>query len=243
MNINSQPLEKIADVRTGIMGFGYWEMEPFIKEGERVGHIRIITNGQIDRYAFLFNKKINLYKKIFYNPYLDIKKAPVNENTKQLFQSKKIIVRGVAKELAAQLDDNGYAVLVAVHTAIPKNENYDPSYLLALLNSVLFNWYHLTKFYTARIPMGSLKYPISFLKRLPIKSIDTKKQGPFIDLAGKILAITKDKDYSENSAKQAKVRDYEKQIDQLVYKLYALTPEEIKIIEEQILRPIFPIFS
>ena len=42
--------------------------------------------------------------------------------------------------------------------------------------------------------------------------------------------------------KHAKVRDYpegkqasngagEKQIDQLVYKLYALTPEEIKIVE------------
>ena len=30
-----------------------------------------------------------------------------------------------------------------------------------------------------------------------------------------------------------KVRDYEKQIDQLVYKLYALTPEEIKIVEKQ----------
>ncbi|KKT34791.1 MAG: hypothetical protein UW24_C0021G0002 [Parcubacteria group bacterium GW2011_GWA2_44_12] len=28
-------------------------------------------------------------------------------------------------------------------------------------------------------------------------------------------------------------RDYEKQIDQLVYKLYGLTPEEIKIIEQQ----------
>jgi len=26
-------------------------------------------------------------------------------------------------------------------------------------------------------------------------------------------------------------RDYEKQIDQLVYKLYGLTPEEIKIVE------------
>ena len=31
--------------------------------------------------------------------------------------------------------------------------------------------------------------------------------------------------------KQAKVRDYKKQIDQLVYKLYTLTPEEIKIVE------------
>ena len=28
--------------------------------------------------------------------------------------------------------------------------------------------------------------------------------------------------------------DYEKQIDQLVYKLYGLTPEEIKIVENDI---------
>jgi hypothetical protein len=28
-----------------------------------------------------------------------------------------------------------------------------------------------------------------------------------------------------------KVREYEKQIDQLVYDLYTLTPEEIKIVE------------
>ncbi len=47
----------------------------------------------------------------------------------------------------------------------------------------------------------------------------------------KILAITKSSDYLGNSEKQAKVSDYGKQIDQLVYKLYGLTPEEIKIVE------------
>jgi len=38
-------------------------------------------------------------------------------------------------------------------------------------------------------------------------------------------------DYLENPAKQAKVREYEKQIDHLVYNLYGLTPEEIEIVE------------
>ena len=42
---------------------------------------------------------------------------------------------------------------------------------------------------------------------------------------------TKDEDYLENSTKQAEVCDYEKEIDQLVYKLYNLTPEEIEIVE------------
>lgn len=46
-----------------------------------------------------------------------------------------------------------------------------------------------------------------------------------------ILAITKDADYLQNPAKQAQVREYEKQIDQLVYDLYGLTEEEIRIVE------------
>jgi hypothetical protein len=33
-------------------------------------------------------------------------------------------------------------------------------------------------------------------------------------------------------AKKEEVKEYEKQIDQMVYKLYALTEDEIKIIEE-----------
>jgi len=231
LNAGSMPLSEFADVRTGIMGFEYWKMEPFIKEGRKAGSIRIITNGQIDKYSFLFGNKINLYKKNFHNPYLDIEKAPLNENTKRLFQTKKIIIRGVAKRLAAQFDDKGFGVLVAVHTAIPKTTEYDIFYLLALINSSLFDWYHLRKFYTARIPMGSLKYPISFLKQLPIKSISSSEQKPFVNLVDKILIITKSPDYPNNTAKQAKVREYEKQIDQLVYKLYGLTEKEISIIE------------
>ncbi len=31
-----------------------------------------------------------------------------------------------------------------------------------------------------------------------------------------------------------RIFDYEKQIDQLVYKLYGLTPEEIKLIKEHV---------
>jgi hypothetical protein len=38
-------------------------------------------------------------------------------------------------------------------------------------------------------------------------------------------------DYVQSSDKQAKVHDLEKQIDQLVYKLYDFTLEEIVIVE------------
>ncbi|MBP7795708.1 MAG: hypothetical protein KA059_02895 [Elusimicrobiales bacterium] len=61
--------------------------------------------------------------------------------------------------------------------------------------------------------------------------IRQEDQNGVIKLVDKILAITKDNDYLENPQKQAKVQDYELQIDQMVYKLYGLTDEEIKIVE------------
>lgn len=52
-----------------------------------------------------------------------------------------------------------------------------------------------------------------------------------IEPVDKTSVITKDDNIFKNLTKQSKVRDYEKQIDQLVYKLYGLTPEEIEIVE------------
>jgi adenine-specific DNA-methyltransferase len=107
------------------------------------------------------------------------------------------------------------------------SEGYDLKYLLAIINS------EFACGYLNNIRRHRLKnyfYPDDF-RNLPIANILFDKQKPFIDLVDKILAITKDDDYLENSAKQAKVREYEKQIDQLVYKLYGLPPEEIKVVE------------
>ena len=50
-------------------------------------------------------------------------------------------------------------------------------------------------------------------------------------MVDKILLITKHSNYYNDPAKQAIVREYEEQIDKMVYKLYGLTPEEIKMVE------------
>ena len=50
-------------------------------------------------------------------------------------------------------------------------------------------------------------------------------------IVDRILSITKLDNYSQDIQKQAKVKALESEIDQLVYKLYDLTPEEIKIVE------------
>jgi hypothetical protein len=47
----------------------------------------------------------------------------------------------------------------------------------------------------------------------------------------KFLSLTQSGDYLQNPAKQIKVKEYEAEIDRLVYKLYGLTEEEIKIVK------------
>ena len=78
------------------------------------------------------------------------------------------------------------------------------------------------------------QFKINELKIFPIVKISSTEQKPFIDIVNKILIITKDEDYLENPTKQAQVKSLEREIDQLVYKLYGLTDDEIRIIEEGI---------
>ncbi len=47
----------------------------------------------------------------------------------------------------------------------------------------------------------------------------------------KKLENRSDPDYFDFPEKQARAKTHEKQIDQLIYKLYDLTPEEIQIVE------------
>ena len=78
---------------------------------------------------------------------------------------------------------------------------------------------------------GSTSYISNICSWTSIKNIVLKNQKPFIQIVDKILDITKSIDYLENSAKKDEVKQYEKQIDQMVYRLYGLTEDEIKIVE------------
>lgn len=69
------------------------------------------------------------------------------------------------------------------------------------------------------------------INNLPIPEIAQNERELLINLVDNILNITISADYFDNKENQAKVSELEYQIDQLVYQLYGLTPEEIVIIE------------
>ena len=76
------------------------------------------------------------------------------------------------------------------------------------------------------VPVVASQIPVLFVAKQDVK------QWPLIGWAGYLAGtIFVDRESGGKSGKYARVKEYEKQIDQLVYKLYNLTPEEIKIVE------------
>ena len=101
-------------------------------------------------------------------------------------------------------------------------------YILALLNSKL---YYFWLYWRGKRKGKSLELYQEPLSEIPIKKADDKTQKEFVAIVDKILSITQSDDYLSNSDKQSRVKAYQDEIDQMVYKLYGLTDEEIKIVE------------
>jgi hypothetical protein len=169
------------------------------------------------------------YPELFENPKLIGKRIIGREGLSFIYDQNKLYTDNTVYLVIPYhyLPKDKYSQLKSVinHDRIESSKEYSLLFLLSVINSHLFKWL-FQKFFSFGLDI----YP-AHIKKLPIKVVEKNQQRPFIDFVDKILAITKDGDYLENPAKQAKVRDYEKQIDQLVYKLYGLTPEEVKVIE------------
>ncbi|EJB60313.1 type IIS restriction-modification protein [Helicobacter pylori Hp H-42] len=101
-------------------------------------------------------------------------------------------------------------------------------YLLGMLHSKLITFAFKTFYAGGGLGESGYRYKKAFIERLPIPQITTKNQelaDKIIALVDKILAL-KEKDPKANTQR------LEKEIDALVYQLYNLTDEEIKIIED-----------
>ncbi|GAA7126924.1 class I SAM-dependent DNA methyltransferase [Helicobacter pylori] len=101
-------------------------------------------------------------------------------------------------------------------------------YLLGMLHSKLITFAFKTFYAGGGLGESGYRYKKAFIERLPIPKITPENQElahKITDGAKQILAL-KEKDPKANTQK------LEKEIDALVYQLYNLTAEEIKIIED-----------
>ncbi|PDX16309.1 type IIG restriction enzyme/methyltransferase [Helicobacter pylori] len=100
-------------------------------------------------------------------------------------------------------------------------------YLLGMLHSKLITFAFKTFYAGGGLGESGYRYKKAFIERLPIPQITEKNQ----ELADKITDCAERILKSKEKDSKANTQGLEKEIDALVYQLYHLTDEEIKIIE------------
>lgn len=144
------------------------------------------------------------------------------------FSQEKIIWGLTANSWAFALDKEGY--FLPSNGYVLTSNSLDLKFLLGVLNSRLSQYYF--GFIGIMTAGGAFTLKHETIGNMPIKEVPPIEQKPIVELVDEITDITKDEGYLNNSSKMAKLLNYEKQINELVYKIYGLNDEDIKIIEE-----------
>jgi len=170
---------------------------------------------------------------VFYEPaVLDAPRRP-----EIFFSKRKIIVQEVRnislpRRIVATLDEEGVVGLQSTNVINRRDDSpYDLRYVLGLLNSTAVNVYFRLMY------PGNNHIPSNQLLQIPVPPLDDQtRQDEMVTLVQRIIDLHRH--LAEARAGHAKttierqIDATDRRIDQLVYALYGLTDEEIRIVEE-----------
>ena len=136
----------------------------------------------------------------------------------------KIIIRQTGSSLIATIDNQQFVVRDNLYTIISTNKEYSEYIILACLNSKLLNWYY-QNIVNNEVGEALAQVKRGHLATLPIPKINSSVFPTIESLIKEVLNLKQDNNSADTESLESK-------IDLLVYQLYDLTEEEIKIIEK-----------
>ena len=141
------------------------------------------------------------------------------------FEKEKIVWQEMATKGTFLIDENKFYSLDT--TRMLTGENL--TYLIGILNSEFFLFAFKNYFAGGHLGSKGIRFKSEFMKPFPIPPITEANQHlatQIENLVDQILA-------AKRTAPNADVSNLENKIDEIVYLLYDLTPDEIKIVEEK----------
>ena len=220
---NSIQLNQIVKIRNGVKPYEVGKGNP--KQTKEILSDKPYTKNYKADESFvpliggsLFHKYLNKWNNdnyISYGPWLA---APRDYS---IFEAnEKIIVRQTSDKLIATIVEKGFIMRDNTHIILSLNPDYHLKYILALINSKLFDFIYWTINPERGEALAQVK--AMHLDQLPIKLTTDDVQFSIITLVDEIMKL---------KVQQSDTTSIEAEIDQLVYELYGLTAEEIKIVE------------
>ena len=232
-------LGELLEVHEGIHSGNIRKKLFLDKQGSNNCKKLFFKGSEINRYAEDWNKKYVNYDKTIISKE---NKEYANLGKDEYFINNKILVRRTGDRIISTIDVNKFYASNNFFVLYNNTCLYDLRYILTILNSSVGTWYFLA----IQPRKGRLfaEIKINHLKEIPIPKLDLKnkrekaKHDELVNLADKMLILNKEiqkfdpilykEEYEE---KKKEIEKTDQEIDRLVYKLYGLTAEEIKIVE------------
>ena len=237
-DIDKKIAEKIKDGKVELKNF--------------VSFARGIEFGYSSKYV-MNNKENDLYKPIvavrciqryfihFENKFIEFnEKDKSNFKSKDIYEKEKILLRRIGNKLIASIDFDKYYNLCDIYNLLLKDDtNINLKYLLSIINSKLMSYYLDIEFKSAKKIFP--KIPIANLEKLPIKNLnlddkqDKEIYDKLVNLVDNIIDLNKKLSSEKNpntiEMLNTRIQAVDAAIDKIVYSLYGLNDDEIRIIE------------
>lgn len=244
-NKNSVSLEKCVDITLGITPYDKYKghTKSQIKNKEFHSNYKknntfkpLLAGNDVRRYSIIWNGK----QWISYGPWLG---APREQ---RFFTDERILIKQIIdwtkkRIWASKTSEELYNTQNAFN--LIAREGWNINYILGIINSKLITYYHRKKFLD-EFKMRFQKVLIKDARKLPIHSIDDKNPNEINSynriniLVNQMIDLTKQlanaQIPNEKTRLQRQIDATDAEIDRLVYKLYGLTEEEIRIVEESV---------
>ncbi|AEA21232.1 Eco57I restriction-modification methylase domain-containing protein [Prevotella denticola] len=215
----------IRKLRAGsVRLFDVLDIRQAIKSGNDKQYITDAVGIDGNYQPILRGKDINRFSITDPHLYLQYGKHLACPRNKEIFEQPKILIREAGSVITATYDDNNFYIMSSLYNAILRDKAFSLKYLLGLLNSRLFQFlmYKLT-FEKTRGAFTKAK--IFHYYELPVKDCSPVSQQEIIGTVDEILAEKK-------KNPMVNVGNLEFILNKLVYDLYGLTDDEIRIVEE-----------
>lgn len=172
------------------------------------------------------------------NRYLARSDKRIQQKT-PIFKSGRIIYQNVVSsvpKIVATLEHKGLPTDDTINNVVLNDKNISPKWILAILNSNLMTFY--LKYAIINCSILTVHLDKSYIGKIPIKKISSAEQNNVGEIVDRIISLMSkldtfgEKKTSETARLEGDINNNLNKINQLVYKVYGITDEEKKCIED-----------
>jgi adenine-specific DNA-methyltransferase len=216
-------------IGSGTTGFQAQHIKPLItdKQNEiKENSIQFAVSGSIDQY-FIDTKSVRYMKGKYTNPYINYDENIIANSKWAFWSNEKIAIAGMTKKIEAYYSKNSLALGVGCY-AIYEFANFNPKYLLGILNSKYVTYYMINKFKDKHLAGGYLAINKSTIEQIPMIIAPKEVEEKIIQLVEKIMIKSKQYNSSKKFMLENEVINSMREIDNIVFDLFEIQAEKVK---------------